>query len=82
MAYLDKTGLTYFWGKIKTLLSNKSDVGHNHTEYLTNEQLETILANYPNKTELLNEYLGGKRIRYVNDVNDGGIDGYLTVKKG
>lgn len=31
MAYLDKTGLTYFWSKIKTQLGNKSDKGHTHT---------------------------------------------------
>lgn len=31
MAYLDKTGLTYFWGKIKAQLGNKSDKGHTHS---------------------------------------------------
>lgn len=31
MAYLDKAGLTYFWNKIKVLLTNKSDKGHTHT---------------------------------------------------
>lgn len=31
MAYLDNTGLSYFWGKIKTLLGNKSDKGHTHS---------------------------------------------------
>lgn len=30
MAYLDKTGLTYFWSKIKSLLSNKADKEHTH----------------------------------------------------
>lgn len=30
MAYLDKTGLVYFWGKIKTLLAGKADTGHKH----------------------------------------------------
>jgi hypothetical protein len=28
--FLDKTGLTYFWGKIKTLLANKADKTHSH----------------------------------------------------
>lgn len=31
MAYLDKTGLSYFWSTIKSQLSNKSDKGHTHT---------------------------------------------------
>ena len=31
MAYLDKTGLTYFWSKVKAQLGNKSDKGHTHT---------------------------------------------------
>ena len=26
MAYLDKTGLTYFWGKVKSKLSTKADL--------------------------------------------------------
>lgn len=29
--FLDYTGLNHFWGKIKTLLNNKSDIGHTHT---------------------------------------------------
>lgn len=28
--FLDKDGLTHFWGKIKTLLAGKSDNNHNH----------------------------------------------------
>lgn len=31
MAYLDKTGLTYFWGKVKAQLSNKADKTHSHS---------------------------------------------------
>ena len=31
MAYLDKTGLTYFWGKIKAQLNNKADKKHSHS---------------------------------------------------
>lgn len=30
MAYLDKSGLQYFWGKLKTLINGKADVGHGH----------------------------------------------------
>lgn len=31
MAYLDNSGLTYFWNIIKTLLGDKSDKNHNHS---------------------------------------------------
>lgn len=31
MAYLDKTGLTHLWSKIKTALSSKADKTHTHT---------------------------------------------------
>lgn len=31
MAYLDKTGLTYFWSKVKAKLGEKSDKGHTHS---------------------------------------------------
>ena len=31
MAYLDNSGLTYLWGKIKTLLNNKADKTHSHS---------------------------------------------------
>ena len=30
--FLDKTGLTHFWGKIKTLLAGKADRNHTHTD--------------------------------------------------
>ncbi len=30
MAYLDSPGLQHFWGRLKTLLDGKSDVGHGH----------------------------------------------------
>lgn len=33
MAYMDKSGLTYLWGKLKTLLANKADKSHTHSEY-------------------------------------------------
>ena len=38
MNYLDKTGLTYFWGKIKTALANKADKSSipTQTSQLTN----------------------------------------------
>ena len=31
MGYLDKSGLTWLWGKILAKLSGKSDVGHSHS---------------------------------------------------
>lgn len=77
MATLDKTGLAYLWSKLKTKLNGKSDVGHGHPEYLTQAQVEALI-----ESKVLNGYLDGKQIRYVDNANDGGIEGYLTIKKG
>ena len=48
MAYLDKTGLTYFWGKIKAFLSAKADLINGK---IPDEQLPDTVAT---KTDLEN----------------------------
>lgn len=48
MAFLDKSGLTHFWGKVKAALAKKSDIGHTHSiSNITN--LQTTLNNKQNK---------------------------------
>ena len=49
----------------------------NDEGFLTQTEIEALIESI-----VLNGYLGGKRIRYVDDANDSGIEGYLTVKKG
>lgn len=77
MALLNETGLSYLWSKIKALLNGKADVGHTHPECMTQAKVEALI-----ESMVLNGYLGGKQIRYVDDANDGGVEGYLTIKKG
>lgn len=41
--YLNIAGLTYLWGKIKTLLDSKADKSHTHTQYVTKQELQQAL---------------------------------------
>lgn len=43
MAYLDKTGLTYFWGKVKAKLDEKAD----NTTFLNHTHSYELLSNKP-----------------------------------
>lgn len=49
MAYLDKTGLTYFWGKVKAQLNNKADKTHSHsyTDLSNKPTIPTIPSSLP-----------------------------------
>lgn len=58
-------------------IPEKISAFENDKGYLTFSEVEALIERI-----VLNGYLGGKRIRYVDDANDGGIEGYLTVKKG
>ena len=49
----------------------------NDAGFLDQERAEKLIESI-----VLNGYLGGKQIRYVDDANDGGVEGYLTIKKG
>lgn len=78
MAYLDKTGLTYFWSKIKAKLNEKAEKGHTHTEYVSINQVEEMFAAFAK------EYLDDRKIR-VLDLEDDRTgkfgDGYITIVK-
>ena len=65
MAYLDKTGLTYFWSKVKAQLGNKSDKGHTHSYNELNDKptIPTIPSSLP-----------------ANGGNADTVDGYHIVK--
>ena len=62
---------------LKGLIDGKSEKSHTHADYVTTKQVEELIESI-----VLQGYLDGKRIRYVDDVNDNGKTGYLTIKKG
>jgi hypothetical protein len=39
--YLDKSGLTYFWGKLKDTFATKN---HTHTEYYTKAEVDQMIS--------------------------------------
>ena len=49
----------------------------NKPTILTKAEIEALI-----KTMVLDGYLGGKQIRYVDNASDTGKTGYLTIKKG
>lgn len=49
----------------------------NDSGFVDQSEVEALI-----KSIVLDGYMGGKKIRYVEDTNDGGLEGYLTVKKG
>lgn len=77
MASLDKEGLAYLWGKLKTILNSKAEKNHTHSENMSKAEVEALI-----ETMVLQGYLDGYRLRVVDDANDGGKTGYITVKKG
>lgn len=55
MAYLDKTGLTHLWSKVKTALSSKADKTHTHTASdISGVALATHIHNYTDLDNLPN----------------------------
>lgn len=68
-AYAKKTEIPTVPTKISQLTNDKT--------FLTKSEIEALIESI-----VLNGYLGGKQIRYVDDENDSGKEGYLTIKKG
>lgn len=79
MAYLDKTGLTYFWSKIKAKLNDKSDIGHTHSyNDLSNKPtIPTIPSSLPANGGNA-DTVDGYHIRKVTNTSDTGQTGYIT----
>ena len=61
---------------IPTVPTKLSQLSNDKT-FLTKAEIEALI-----KTMVLDGYLGGKQIRYVDNASDTGKTGYLTVKKG
>lgn len=79
MAYLDKTGLTYLWSKIKTALNGKANSNHTHSyNDLSNKPtIPTIPSSLPANGGNA-DTVDGYHIRKTTDVNDPGQAGYIT----
>lgn len=52
--FLDLTGLTYLWGKIKDAIEGKANINHTHSEYLTEDDVSNT---YAKKTDIANVYI-------------------------
>ena len=88
MEYLDKTGLAYFWGKIKGKLNNKADKSSLDTVSNKVSKLEPIVNNaliYRGKIKDNNVTYGAydSGIYYVSGSESGmplqGYGGFMTV---
>lgn len=59
MSYLDNAGLTYFWGKLKAILNNKSDINHTHSDLEARiSALESAMQNKQDKIDNWNDLKG------------------------
>lgn len=79
MAYLDKTGLTYFWSKIKTLLGNKADKSHTHTLDDVSETTSKKIMTSAERTKLSGIATGANNYSHPSTHPASMITGLATV---
>lgn len=79
MAYLDKTGLTYFWNKIKVLLTNKADKTHGHTLDEVSETTSKKIMTSAERTKLNGIATGANNYSHPSTHPASMITGLATV---
>lgn len=79
MAYLDKTGLTYFWNKIKVLLTNKADKTHSHTLDEVSETTSKKIMTSAERTKLNGIATGANNYSHPSTHPASMITGLATV---
>ena len=79
MAYLDKTGLTYLWGKIVAALNGKANSDHKHSfnELDDKPTIPTIPSSLPANGGNA-DTVDGYHIRITTNANDHGQEGCIT----
>ena len=71
--FLDQTGLSHFWSKIKTLLAGKADASHEHTSFSGNLTVDGVVD------ADVGLYIGGESVHDIFAQTNHTHDDYVTT---